>query len=103
MKNKYFNQIFLWLGILGFGIAQIQNPASLKLNKILPARSGEVVNVTFTASMDEGWHIYAVHDVPEGPKATNISISGGIIDKIGKIIEPDPIVKFDEGFVVEDD
>ena len=98
MKNKYFNHIILWLGILGFGIAQIQNPVSLKLNKILPVHSGEVANVTFTASIDKGWHIYAVHDVPEGPKATNISISGGIIDKIGKITEPDPIVKFDEGF-----
>ena len=98
MKNKYFIHILKLWGILGFGIAQIQNPASLKLNKILPARSGEVVNITFTVSMDEGWHIYAVHDVPEGPKATNISISGGIIDKIGKITEPDPIVKFDEGF-----
>ena len=81
MKNKYFNHIFLWLGILGFGIAQIQNPVSLKLNGILPVRSGEVANVTFTASIDKGWHIYAVHDVPEGPKATNISISGDVIDK----------------------
>ena len=49
MKNKYFNQIFLWLGILGFGIAQIQNPVSLKLNEVLSVRSGEVANVTFTA------------------------------------------------------
>ena len=97
--KKYLFRVLLCIWIFsGMGLAQFQNPISIKTGGVLPARAGEVVNITFVAKMDSGWHIYAVHDVPDGPTATNISISGEIIEKIGKITEPDPIVKFDEGF-----
>ena len=59
---------------------------------------GEVAIIDVNAELDFTWRIYAVYDVPEGPSSTKFIIESDIVNKSGRIIEPEPIEKFDEGF-----
>ena len=76
---------------------QFSDPAEFKFN-INNANQGEVVVLEVEANIEDEWHIYAIYDVPEGPKPTVIRIESDQIVKTGRIIEPDPIVTYDEGF-----
>ncbi|MEA1881578.1 MAG: cytochrome c biogenesis protein CcdA, partial [Candidatus Marinimicrobia bacterium] len=75
------------------------NPVTVTASVSSSARAGEVVYVNMTAKMEHEWHIYALHDAGEGPIATAITISGDYVSRQGKIDEPLPIEKFDEGFM----
>ena len=76
---------------------QFSDPAEFKFN-IDSANQGEVVVLEVQANIEDEWHIYAIYDVPEGPKPTVIQVKSDQIVKTGRIIEPDPIVTYDEGF-----
>ena len=76
---------------------QFSDPVEFKFS-IDNTNQGEVVVLEVEASIEDEWHIYAIYDVPEGPKPTVIRIESDQIVKIGRIIEPDPIVTYDEGF-----
>jgi thiol:disulfide interchange protein DsbD len=74
------------------------NPVRVSASVRSAARAGEVVHVEMTAEMEHEWHIYALHDAGEGPIATVITINGDYVSRQGKIDEPEPIEKYDEGF-----
>ena len=74
------------------------NPVTVSASVDSPARAGEVVYVNMTAEMEQEWHIYALVDAGEGPIATKITVTGDYVSRQGKIDEPQPIEKFDEGF-----
>ena len=76
---------------------QFSDPVEFKFS-IDNTNQGEVVVLEVQASIEDEWHIYAIYDVPEGPKSTVIRIESDQIVKIGRVIEPDPIVTYDEGF-----
>ena len=76
---------------------QFSDPAEFKFN-INNTNQGEVVVLEVQSNIEDEWHIYAIYDVPEGPEPTVINIVSDQIVKTGKIIEPDPIVTYDEGF-----
>ena len=76
---------------------QFSDPVEFKFN-IDSANQGEVVVLEVQANIEDEWHIYAIYDVPEGPKPTVIQVKSDQIVKTGRIIEPDPIVTYDEGF-----
>ena len=76
---------------------QFSDPVEFKFN-INNTNQGEVVVLEVKASIEDEWHIYAIYDVPEGPKPTVIRIESDEIVKTGRVIEPDPIVTYDEGF-----
>ena len=76
---------------------QFSDPVEFKFS-IDNTNQGEVVVLEVEASIEDEWHIYAIYDVPEGPKPTVILIESDEIVKIGRVIEPDPIVTYDEGF-----
>ena len=76
---------------------QFSDPVEFKFS-IDNTNQGEVVVLEVEASIEDEWHIYAIYDVPEGPKSTVIRIESDQIVKIGRVIEPDPIVTYDEGF-----
>ena len=76
---------------------QFSDPVEFKFS-IDNTNQGEVVVLEVEASIEDEWHIYAIYDVPEGPKPTVIRIESDQIVKIGRIIEPNPIVTYDEGF-----
>ena len=91
---KKFISILAYFTIL-FG--QFSDPAEFKFN-INNTNQGEVVILEVQANIENEWHIYAIYDVPEGPKPTVINVVSDQIVKTGKVIEPDPIVAYDEGF-----
>lgn len=82
-------------------LAQFENPATPAAAANEPARAGEVTTIAVTVAMDEKWHIYGVYDVQGGPIATKISVAGEAIAEQGKVIEPEPREKWDEGFMVD--
>lgn len=69
-----------------------------------PARPGEVVTVTVTAQVDDGWHIYSSVPSPgagtTAPTATEI-VSAGNWKSVGETTEDAPTRKFDANFGVE--
>ena len=90
-------KFFLILSFLNILWAQFSDPAQFSV-KIDDVNQGEVAIVDVSAELDFTWRIYAVYDVPEGPSSTKFIIESDIVNKSGKVIEPEPIEKFDEGF-----
>jgi len=90
-------KFFLTLSFLNFLWAQFSNPAQFTVN-IDDVNQGEVAIIDVNAELDFTWRIYAVYDVPEGPSSTKFIIESDIVNKSGRVIEPEPIEKFDEGF-----
>ncbi len=96
IKDK-ISKIFLIL-FPALLLGQFENPVSVTTSLDHIPRAGEVVKVTINASMDEEWHIYAIHDSVDGPLPTRISITGDDIAEVGEILEPEPHSSFDDGF-----
>ena len=90
-------KFFLTLSFLNILWAQFSDPAQFTVN-IDDVNQGEVAIIDVNAELDFTWRIYAVYDVPEGPSSTKFIIESDIVNKSGRIIEPEPIEKFDEGF-----
>ena len=90
-------KFFLTLSFLNILWAQFSDPAQFTV-KIDDVNQGEVAIIDVNAELDFTWRIYAVYDVPEGPSSTKFIIESDIVNKSGRIIEPEPIEKFDEGF-----
>ena len=90
-------KFFLILSFLNILWAQFSDPAQFNV-KIDDVNQGEVAIVDVSAELDFTWRIYAVYDLPEGPSSTKFIIDSDIVNKSGKVIEPEPIEKFDEGF-----
>ena len=90
-------KFFLTLSFLNILWAQFSDPAKFTVN-IDDVNQGEVAIIDVNAELDFTWRIYAVYDVPEGPSSTKFIIESDIVNKSGRVIEPDPIEKFDEGF-----
>ena len=90
-------KFFLTLSFLNILWAQVSAPAQFTVS-IDDVNQGEVAIIDVNAELDFTWRIYAVYDVPEGPSSTKFIIESDIVNKSGRIIEPEPIEKFDEGF-----
>jgi len=78
---------------------QFDDPANFTFS-IDDVRKGELALITLDTELEYGWHIYAIYDVPDGPESTTVRVEGSIIKQIGRIIEPEPIESFDEGFMI---
>ena len=78
---------------------QFDDPANFRFS-IDDVRQGEVALITLDTELEYGWHIYAIYGVPDGPESTTMRVEGSIVDQVGRIIEPNPIEAFDEGFMI---
>ena len=94
LKLQLRKILFYFSTLLG---QQFDDPANFKFS-IEDVRKGEIALLNLDTDLEYGWHIYAIYDVPDGPESTTINVEGSIIDDIGRIIEPVPIISFDEGF-----
>ncbi|MEE8341345.1 MAG: cytochrome c biogenesis protein CcdA, partial [Candidatus Neomarinimicrobiota bacterium] len=52
-------------------------------------------------SIDRGWHIYGMEEIENGPIPTSVQIFGEAVEKQGIIVEPKPIISYDEGFEMD--
>ena len=95
--------IRLILLILGINVlpAQKLEPVTLSGKAESDPRAGEVVNLSIHTELDEGWKIWGVYNVPKGPISTTFETTDEKVSKSGKVREPVPIVKFDEGFEMD--
>ncbi len=65
-------------------------------------RAGEVTTVYIEAVSEPDFHIYAVNERVVGPIPSRVTIKGdGIIEVTGATVEPEPIKKYDEGFMAD--
>ena len=90
-------KFFLTLSFLNILWAQFTDPAQFTVN-IEDVNQGEVAIIDVNAELDFTWRIYAVYNVPEGPSPTKFIIESDIVNRSGRVIDPEPIEKFDEGF-----
>ncbi|MBN4081403.1 thioredoxin family protein, partial [Caldithrix abyssi] len=79
--------------------AQFESPVTLSAKAENSARAGEVVNIIVSAEMDAEWKVYALRDQGEGPIATQVVVTGDIVQEVGMVQEDEPIEKYDEGFL----
>ncbi len=80
-----------------------ENPIKWSL-KVAPKTftAGEKFTAKLTAQIEEGWHLYALEEVPNGPRPTRITLAAEQpFELSGDIESPVPISKFDENFGVE--
>ncbi len=63
---------------------------------------GDKFTIQLTAQIDEGWHLYSLEEVPNGPRPTRITLTAEQpFELSGEIEQPVPIIKYDENFGVE--
>lgn len=63
------------------------------------AKPGATLTLALTATIEDGWHLYATKLEPGGPVATSILIPDGqIFTSAGEIVEPLPTSSFDGNF-----
>ncbi|MFQ6674349.1 MAG: protein-disulfide reductase DsbD family protein [Fidelibacterota bacterium] len=82
---------------------QVDSPVKVSV-KVEPARvrAGEVLTVLTTAAMEPEWHIYAISKISDGPVPSRVTVRGdGAVAAVGATREPEPVTKFDEGFLKE--
>jgi thiol:disulfide interchange protein DsbD len=68
----------------------------------VPIRAGESFNVVATATIANGWHLYAIDQTSGGPIPTRVTIPDGQAFTLnGAVKEPPPTAKFDPNFNLE--
>ena len=91
----------LLVGVFGAPlVAHAQNPVTWKA-QLQPAdiRAGEGGRVVVSATIENGWYIYAPTTPLGGPNPTKITLAGGnALELKGAIAQPKPLVHFDKGF-----
>jgi thiol:disulfide interchange protein DsbD len=65
------------------------------------AHPGEVVTVTAEAQIEDGWHIYSIVPVPDGPLPTELTVASDQLTPEGNVTESATEKKFDEAFKKE--
>ena len=101
---KFRLLLALLVGVFGAPlVAHAQNPVTWKA-ELAPKdlRAGEGGRVVVSATIEDGWYIYAPTTPPGGPNPTKITLADGSALEIkGKIAQPKPFVHLDEGFGME--
>lgn len=80
---------------------QFSDPVSVSATVDDTVRASEVVNVEVVFTIEQGWHIYGMEEIENGPIPTSIEITGEAIAEVGNPIEPEPEITYDEGFEMD--
>ena len=95
----------LFLIILLSVAAFAQNPASWSLTDDSNGKAlskGQPIRVVLKATIEEGWHLYALEQPPGGPFATTIKVTEAKpFELSGKIESSAPILKPDNNFIID--
>jgi DsbC/DsbD-like thiol-disulfide interchange protein len=86
-----------------FTPAQTEKPIQWSL-QVAPKTfaAGGTFTAQLTARIASGWHLYALEEIPNGPRPTRITLTPKQPFQLsGEIQAPSPRVKFDENFGVE--
>jgi hypothetical protein len=72
---KHLSWLFLSLIVVINSYSQVQNHAKWTYDLPKNAKIGDVVELTFTATLDENWYIYSSKLKVEGPEPTTFTFS----------------------------
>ncbi len=103
---KKFNWTTRLMGLFLLSIfahAQTEKPIQWSL-QVAPKTfaAGGKFTAQLTARIAPGWHLYALEEIPNGPRPTRITLAAKQPFQLsGDIAAPAPRVKFDENFGVE--
>ena len=92
---------FVFTLLLSFFGAQAQVFEPVKWNQSVTKISDDIYQLTYTATIDKGWHLYAQYlESDEGPLATEFTFleQEGNYELIGKTEEPDVNLVYDQVF-----
>ncbi|MBT5713852.1 hypothetical protein HOI71_22570, partial [Candidatus Poribacteria bacterium] len=66
------------------------------------ARVGEAVEVSVTATIEPGWHIYSMTPsaAETGPQPTEIGLAATVLTRVGAVRQSTPMSKMDEAFAM---
>jgi hypothetical protein len=97
MKKHISIFLFLLLGI-SFSFAQVKDHAKWKVTISPNAEVGKEATLTFEATIEDGWHLYATDFNPDlGPQIAELELNDGSKHKlVGKLISVNPTHKHDE-------
>ena len=73
---------------------------SVTLEPKVDARApGHRLTALVTAKIEEGWHVYAPQELPDGPRPLRIDLVGsGPAEAAGAMVSPEPEREFDDAF-----
>jgi thiol:disulfide interchange protein DsbD len=79
---------------------KIPNPVVWSLKVV--AAPGGAITAELTAKIEDGWHLYSLKRIPDGPNPTRIALPADqAFELAGEIEAPDPFVGTDPNFGVE--
>lgn len=101
MKNRILFSLIFLFATIGISTAQILEPVKWKI--ATKATSKTTADITFTATIEKGWHVYALALPPDGPKPTvfvfekmeGVKKVGDIQAKSGLVSKFDPVFEMD--------
>ena len=104
--NRQILLLCLSVLFLAFTAEAQQNPLSWSLDsdaKGQPLKAGQNFKARLSATIEEGWHLYALDQPKGGPIATKITVPEDSVFKIdGSIESPKPTIKLDPNFLIEE-
>jgi thiol:disulfide interchange protein DsbD len=78
------------------------NPISWSLKVVSAASAGAALTAEVTAKIEDGWHLYSLTPVADGPRPTRITLPDAqAFELAGKIEAPEPFAGTDPNFGVE--
>jgi len=84
---------------LSFSVAEAQILEPVKWSFASKKTSDTEAELIFTATIDNGWHLYSQDIPPNGPVPTEFVIDKGTaFSRVGKVVEPKPIMEKDPNF-----
>ncbi len=92
--------IFASLALLCFAVANAQFASPVKVTTSIKETSPTEAVITFSATINNGWHMYSTQVVPDGPTPTTINIEKISGAKLDGSLKPasTPIKHFEEMF-----
>ena len=77
-----------------------QNPVrwTLEVSAERPVLAGRAFDATLRATIEKGWHLYAMVQPDSGPAPTVIAVAGGPFEQAGDVMAPPGISEFDPNF-----
>ncbi|HQZ83862.1 MAG TPA: cytochrome c biogenesis protein CcdA [Pyrinomonadaceae bacterium] len=104
MAPKVLLPILLFVFAIG---VSAQDPVKWRLDapraKAERSEKGQKIEVSLNATIEEGWHLYALDQPRGGPIATTIKATDGSPWKVeGSINSPKQIVRPDPNFIIDD-
>jgi len=81
---------------------KILNPVAWSLKVVNATAASGATTAELTAKIEDGWHLYSLTPITNGPKPTRITLPAAqAFELAGEIEAPDPFVGTDPNFGIE--